>query len=638
MSFRTDINGLRAWAVIAVVLFHFNIAGFTGGFVGVDIFFVISGFLMTQIIVNGLCEQKFRFWDFFRARIRRIVPALFVLCAVTMAFGWFVLDDTGYRVLIRHIGSTLLFGSNFKYWREAGYFDDASHEKLLLHTWSLSVEWQFYMLLPLILMMVWKIFKTEKSLFVTLIAFFAFSLFLSVFYSVSEPGASFFLLHTRAWEMISGGLVFFCSKKIILTSSVRKKLEWLGFFIIIFSIFWLKPTDVWPGYLALLPVAGAMLVLLANSDGWFTNNKISQWLGANSYSIYLWHWPLAAILNYSEKVTLPLQIAFVIISIVLGQISYKFLEIPGKNAFIKLKWFGWAFFLAFISLLLIGNYTYHNSTVSWRIPEAARAMYAEARNINPGAHKCQVNMNDKDPGCRYGGPDLGVIVIGDSHAAAVVRSVEKALPDERLHVRDWSQAACSTVMGFKSVNGHDQYCAVEKLYEASKQYDSHIPMLIVNRLAANFHGRIEKAHSEPEWYLKTKYQDNPERFHQELHDAVVETACKFAEHRPVYMLRHIPELKADVPAVMGKTMAIFGEYRRISVSFEEYLERTALVRKAQDAAAEKCGVKILDSAPYLCETGRCWGDFDGHPVYFDDDHLSERGGARLVPEFRKIFQ
>ncbi|MCP1106398.1 acyltransferase [Serratia nevei] len=202
--FRHDINGLRAWAVIAVVLFHFGIPGFAGGFVGVDVFFVISGFLMTQIIVSGLETGKFSIWHFYLARARRIIPALMALCITLLVLGWFFLVSTDYTTLDKHVLTAILFISNVKFWREAGYFDADSHEKWLLHTWSLSVEWQFYIILPIALVFMARLWRTrgiQLTIFVGLILSFALSCYLAI----KSPSSAFYLLPTRAWEMLAGG-------------------------------------------------------------------------------------------------------------------------------------------------------------------------------------------------------------------------------------------------------------------------------------------------------------------------------------------------------------------------------------------------------------------------------------------------
>jgi Predicted acyltransferases len=238
-SFRADINGLRAWAVISVVFYHFSLSGFGGGFVGVDVFFVISGFLMSGIIYNGLNKGEFSLVSFYLARARRIIPALGMLSLVLLIVGWFVLPPADYSKLGRHIASALGFFSNIQFWSEAGYFDTASHEKWLLHTWSLSVEWQFYMLLPLIMAGIWKVRPDKKLLVLILVALFAGSLYLSATLSVTDSSAAFYLLPMRAWEMLAGGLVFLVANKLNYPAGLRRIVEFIGFSLIVYLYFFL---------------------------------------------------------------------------------------------------------------------------------------------------------------------------------------------------------------------------------------------------------------------------------------------------------------------------------------------------------------------------------------------------------------
>ncbi|NNG64941.1 acyltransferase, partial [Pseudomonas fragi] len=207
MEFRNNINALRALAVISVVLFHFKVQGFGGGFAGVDVFFVISGFLMTGIIFTGLQTQRFSLLGFYASRARRIIPALLTLCIALLIFGFVFLPLDDYRDAIRTLKSSLLFSSNFTFAKGGSYFDAPLHENWLLHTWSLSVEWQFYMLYPLLLMALYK-FVGAKNTRSTLVLLALISFAASVVLTRTSPVFAFYMLPTRAWEMIAGGLVF----------------------------------------------------------------------------------------------------------------------------------------------------------------------------------------------------------------------------------------------------------------------------------------------------------------------------------------------------------------------------------------------------------------------------------------------
>ena len=298
-NFRYDINGLRAYAVILVVLFHFGIIGFAAGFIGVDIFFVISGFLMTSIVIKNLEKENFSLLNFYLARGIRIVPALFVVSTILLILGWFLLLTVDYKALAKHTLSSINFFSNIVYWRESGYFDTDSHNKALLHTWSLSVEWQFYLVFPIIVALLYKIKKSRNFLLTFFILGIIISLILSIIITAKSASAGFFLLPTRAWEMLAGGLIFFIPKEKV---PYKKPLEFIGFFLIAISCYIFSTDTLWPSYNAILPVLGAFLILLAHQqNSIFTKGSVFQWLGNNSYSIYLWHWPIVFFLHYFYK-------------------------------------------------------------------------------------------------------------------------------------------------------------------------------------------------------------------------------------------------------------------------------------------------------------------------------------------------
>ena len=335
MQFRKDINGLRALAVIGVVLFHFNATWLPGGFAGVDVFFVISGFLMTGIIFKGIEQKNFSIMRFYVARANRIIPALAVLCFVMLLFGWLYLPPLDYQLLGKHALSSISFLSNITYWTEAGYFDAASHEKWLLHTWSLSVEWQFYIIYPLVLVFIHK-FTTIKLMNYLIVAATFLGFVFCVFASFNWPNAAYYLLPTRAWEMMIGGVAYLFP--IVISNKKKIILERLGLMLIIGSYFIVTKEDAWPGYAALLPVLGAFFVILAARDESFvTGNVVFQKIGAWSYSIYLWHWPLVVGIYYYtlNDIYIFLGIA---LSILLGFLSNRFIEqIKFKKDFSKIR-------------------------------------------------------------------------------------------------------------------------------------------------------------------------------------------------------------------------------------------------------------------------------------------------------------
>lgn len=338
-KFRYDINGLRAYAVVLVVLFHFQIFGFSAGFIGVDIFFVISGYLMTKIIIDQLLEDKFSIWKFYLARGIRILPALLALTVVVAIIGWFLLIPEEFKNYGKHAASSISFLSNLLYWRESSdYFSADAHEKILLHTWSLSVEWQFYVILPLVLLVIGKIKKSRNILNLTVLVGFFISIFLSYKISQSSQTTAFYMIPTRAWEMLAGGLVYSYFNRILLSVPIKKFIEIFGFGLILVSLIVFDTTTLWPSINAVLPVLGSMLILIANNnESILTKPKVFQLTGNASYSIYLWHWPIVFFIGYlgyqNNKAIIVIGIT---LSIILGWLSYRLIETPTRKYLNKL--------------------------------------------------------------------------------------------------------------------------------------------------------------------------------------------------------------------------------------------------------------------------------------------------------------
>jgi peptidoglycan/LPS O-acetylase OafA/YrhL len=332
-EFRADINGLRALAVATVVLFHFRVPGFSGGFVGVDVFFVISGFLMTKIIVTKLSNSTFSVLDFYLARARRIFPGLAVLCLAVLIMGGLSLAPLSYGPTAKHAASSLAFLSNFTFWSEIGYFDLNAAEKWLLHTWSLSVEWQFYLLYPLMLLAALRAFPAKGIFLLTIGVAFLLSLGVSIVVSPRNPEFAYFLLPARAWQMMAGGIAYLVTPYVKPVPFLSGLLELVGITLILFASTSFSAADPWPGYLAMVPVSGAVMVMLAqNSNSIFTTNRASSFIGNASYSIYLWHWPVAVAFTLRElHGSVGWVAGGIALTLGLGYVSYRWVEVPTRR-------------------------------------------------------------------------------------------------------------------------------------------------------------------------------------------------------------------------------------------------------------------------------------------------------------------
>ena len=292
MKYRREIDGLRALAVVPVILFHAGFETFSGGFVGVDVFFVISGYLITTIILAELEQGKFSIVNFYERRARRILPALFFVMLVCIPFAWFWLLPSDMKEFSKSLVAVSFFASNILFWRESGYFSTAAELKPLLHTWSLAVEEQFYVLFPLFLMLFWKLGK--RWILVILGLVFVASLALAQWGSYTKPAAAFYLLPTRGWELLIGVFAAF-----YLSQANRKEFGkglselggWLGVALILFPVFAYSKTTPFPGFFALAPTIGTVLIILfatqQTSAGKFVGNKAFVAIGLISFSAYL---------------------------------------------------------------------------------------------------------------------------------------------------------------------------------------------------------------------------------------------------------------------------------------------------------------------------------------------------------------
>ena len=333
-KYRPDIDGLRAIAVLSVIAFHAfpNLVG--GGFVGVDIFFVISGYLITTILLENLDSNSFTFIEFYSRRIRRIFPALFLILFGCYAFGWFALYASEYEQLGKHIVAGASFVQNFVLWNESGYFDNSSDTKPLIHLWSLAIEEQFYIFWPLIL---WGAYRIKTNILKLTLVILILSFLVNILTIGTNPIASFYSPLSRFWELLLGAVWanIILSKRDITNQFILKfsnQLSGIGLLLIVLCVLLLNKKSNFPGWLALLPTIGALMLITADTNTWINRNilssKLMVWIGLISYPLYLWHWPL---LSFSEIITAGALTAFykvvlIFVSIILAYLTYRYWE------------------------------------------------------------------------------------------------------------------------------------------------------------------------------------------------------------------------------------------------------------------------------------------------------------------------
>ena len=337
MKYRAEIDGLRALAVLPVILFHAGFESFSGGFVGVDVFFVISGYLITTIIISDLAENKFSIINFYERRTRRLLPALFFVMATCLPFAWLWLSPNDLKDFGQSLIAVSTFFSNILFWLESGYFDTATELKPLLHTWSLAVEEQYYILFPAFLLLIWRL--GIKWIVAIFSALFIVSLGIAHWGALNSPSATFYLLHTRVWELLVGVFtaLYLKHNSYLKLHSVNQVLSLLGFGMVVYSIIAFDDSTPFPSLYALIPTVGTGLLILSAVPNTFIHKilglKPFVKIGLISYSAYLWHQPILAFARHrlTGEVADSLRLALCALSIALAWFTWRFVERPFRD-------------------------------------------------------------------------------------------------------------------------------------------------------------------------------------------------------------------------------------------------------------------------------------------------------------------
>lgn len=629
-SFRYDINALRALAVVSVVLFHFFPVSLPGGFVGVDIFFVISGFLMTSIVVTRVRDKRFSLLDFYRSRLYRIVPALLVLCLLVFVFALAFVDPITLKTIGKHTLSSLGFFSNYIYNSESGYFSDSSRLNWLLHTWSLSVEWQFYCVYPLLILLGYKLGGEQKLkllLGVTLLV----SLGLAIYQGAVGGRHAFFLLEYRAWELILGGCIFFLRAP---SQSITRLCQLIGLGFISLAIFIFSESMMWPSYYALLPTLGtALIIYAANSQSHIMTNSVVHKLGLWSYSIYLWHWPIVVGLAYFAF-DQPLHIVLGLVSsIVAGALSYYFIEskvsMPKNVSKANIK----ALVcnkLVFCTLLLggVGLLAFKMNGFMFRFDQTTENIVASVK-ASPNRNKCtssDSNYIEPQDGCKFNLSKQNYAVFGDSHSIELAQAMSDALRDSEIGLHQYSYSACGPEYERLET---DTLCEkwTNSVVEAIASDPAISKVIIIYRMSSHLFGSHSNYYPE----IGDNSSDGEREVIISSYKNMIETLM--AAGKKIILVAPVPELGESVKSMLKVSLAKYGEIKPIKVgTSRNYYNRRNdyFLNVLSQNFVDNNDIEIIYPSDFFCDSKLCYEIKDGKSIYFDDDHMSMHGAGIIA--------
>lgn len=637
-NFRSDINALRALALVLVLLFHFSVPGFAGGFLGVDVFFVISGYLMTRIIFQRSDRGAFVLLAFYLDRARRIIPALALMVVVVGVVGVSILIPNKLLLFGKHAAAALTFLSNFLFWREAGYFAPDATAKWLLHTWSLSVEWQFYLIYPVLIMLAYRVGGRGLAI-ASVIGLTAASLALSIWLARVAPTAGFYLLPGRVWEMTAGGLVYLFPIQILARPRVGVTAQAVGLALILCASSLFAEHGAWPGARAIIPVVGAMLIIAAGHATFVSTNVVVAWIGRSSYSTYLWHWPVVCCLDYLNLGNaVGWTIGGICTSFILGGLSYHLLETrsflrqPAVTTRARTLHLA-----AFASICLViaasGSELWRSRGLPQRFRPEVVVADSASRDVVTLDRGCFGPRDSGGPACLFGGDGrtIALEVIGDSHAQAMLPAVIAALPDGQA-LRYHASPACPSIATARPTDPESGCWKfnrrfLDPLMDGAK---SAVPLLIVNQWTMRHDAEVLEFATTGNG---PSFDVGQAAYERELR----KTVCRISQARPVYLTTPLPSFNDRV----AETLAAALVFDRNAADFvkpiaEHQAEHATEIGVLRRVAAD-CHATLLDPTSLLCPKGLCKGSDRHVPIYKDQHHLTGTGAMRLTPMFKTIF-
>lgn len=626
-GYRPDIDGLKAVSILAVIFFHYVGTLVTGGFVGVDVFFVISGYLIGRSTFIELKQKTFKFGLYFARRAKRIFPSLIVLLFCLWTLGFFVLLPDEFKSLGKHIGAASVFISNWLLWREIGYFDTASDQKPLLNLWSLGVEEQFYLIFPLIIFLG---LRLKGRVFLTMVLLAGGSLVASQMRIADNAGWAYYHPVSRIWELLAGAILAYIELslanrpsglKFAQSARFKNLMSVLGFALLVSSIIWFDKATTFPGASALLPVAGAVLLIAAGPNASINRHLLATkpliYIGLISYPLYLWHWPLIAFVRVIDGMPPPLwvEMACLALTLILSTASYHFIERPirfGKvSVRTKLPLVLWG------TLLIVGAIGFLSYKLTDTQPKHPITSYIAAGSETPTKK---------------------VALIGNSHAGILKDSLSAYFSKEGYSLEIFSQGGCTP---FWNLDRHDpghapQGCPKDINRGIQTVLDDSAMDTVVFAARLDATGSLYDLEAPETDRTGLGLQPNDAHNWTLFESSLNKTLQLLSQaQKRIIIIESVPTLSFDPKNCIDRPLRIASALREpCAMPKAEVLSDQRTYRDIIKRATQKYPkVIVYDPLPAFCDNEYCYGRIGDKVLYSDRNHLTDDGVQRLVPLF-----
>ena len=648
MRHRADIDGLRAIAVVPVVLFHAGVSQVSGGFVGVDIFFVISGYLITSLILGEMAEGRFSLLSFYERRIRRIFPALFAVLAFCVVLASILFLPRELQSFDNSLLAATFFVSNIYFYGGNGYFAASPDTLPLLHTWSLSIEEQFYIVFPLLLSLA---IGLGRRVWVGLIAvLFLLSLAASIWVTNVDADAAFYLAPMRVWELMLGALLAARLLPRIEAQALREMLAIAGVALIAYAVVRFTPATPFPGSAALIPCLGAALLIYAGEDDGTTvaAKVLSLWplvfVGLISYSLYLWHWPLLVFARYWTITPLTgwQSAAIVAASFILAALSWRYIEQPFRR---KRPTIPRRILLASAATAMGLAVAFGVATAStgWPTRFSRQVLAVADDSIMPARQETELRRCWEQPPeapCVLGAAvKPNYAIWGDSHAIAMLPALGTFAEHRGIAFEVFVQPGCPSVVGidFRNMRKLPECRARNSRNLAALESAHDIgTVILISRFALYIKdGKRAKR--------TIMFGPNGEKLDEKARAALWERQFDvtinrlLAAGKTVVLVYPVPEIGYDVPHALSRTLARGGDPASLNPPLATFQERQDIILAILDRAGNSPGIVRVYPHKKLCNEERCLVYANGKALYKDDNHLSMAGAEFVLSEFKPVF-